>query len=148
MGSKSRLSVLLISAVLALVGTIAVTGLLTSSRTIGSSGTVRAINVEVYWDIGCTQAVNQVDWGTLEPGDSLNKTLYIKNAGNAALTLNMTYSGWDPLDAGNYITLSWDMEGGTVNPGEVVGAVFTLYVSNSTSGITNFSFDMVIEGTG
>lgn len=148
MGSKSHLTLLLASAILALVGAAAVTGLLTTSRTIGSSGTVKAINVEVYWDSGCTQVVDQIDWGTLGPGDTLDKTVYVENTGNAPLSLSISCSGWNPMEAGDYITLSWDREGGTVSPGEVVEAVLTLSVSNSISGITNFSFNIVIEGTG
>ena len=148
MGSKSHQTLLLVSIILALVSAVAVTGLLTTSRTIGSSGTVKAINVEVYWDSGCTQVVGQIDWGALEPGDSLSKTVYIKNTGNAPLTLSMSCSGWSPVEAGDYITLSWDKEGGTVNPGEVVGAVLTLSVSDSISGVTDFSFNIVVEGSG
>lgn len=148
MGSKSHLTILLISVCLALVGAAAVTGLLTTSRTIGSSGNVKAINVEVYWDSGGTQVVDQIDWGILEPGDSLNKTVYIKNTGNAPLTLNMSYSGWNPSEAGNYIILSWNKEGATIDPDGMVAAVLTLSVSDTISGITDFSFNIVIEGTG
>jgi len=121
---------------------------LTTSRTVGSSGTVKAINVEVYWDIDCTQVVSDIDWGILEPGDNATKTVYVKNTGNAALTLSMTYSGWDPTEAGGYITLSWDKESSTVDPDGVTGAILTLSVSDSISGITTFSFNITIEGTG
>jgi len=125
-----------------------VTGILTTSRTVGSSGTVKAINVEVYWDLGCTQVVDQIDWGILEPSDTPTKTVYVKNTGNAALTLSMTYSGWDPPEAGSYITLSWDKESSTVDPDGVTGAILTLSVSGSISDITTFTFDITIEGTG
>ena len=148
MRNRSRPTLLLLSIALSLVGAAAVTGLLTTSRTIGSSGTVKAINVEVYWDIGCTDVVDQIGWGTFEPGDSPSKTIYIKNAGNAALTLNMTYSGWNPTDAGDHIALSWDVEGATIDQDGVVAAVLTLSVSDSISDITDFSFNIVIEGTG
>lgn len=147
MNYKTHLNLIIASVVLALVGGVAVTGLLTASRTIGSIGTVKAINVEVYWDQEGTQVVDQIDWGNLEPGQSGDKTIYIKNTGNAALTLTMTYSSWVPLEAGNYITLSWDNEGATVDPDGVVAAVLTLSVSNSISGITNFSVNIIIEGT-
>ena len=148
MGSKSILPLLLVSVVLALVGAVAVTGILTTSRTIGSSGTVKAINVEVYWDIECTNVVSEIDWSTIEPNESVTKTVYIKNTGNSAMTLSMTYSGWVPTEAGNYMTLSWDKEGVTMDPDAVVAAVLTLSVSDSISGIENFSFNIVIEGTG
>jgi len=148
MGSKSVLPLLLVCVGLALVGAVAVTGLLTASRTMSSSGTVKAINVEVYWDSGLTDVVSEIDWGTIEPGVSVTAATYITNTGNTVMTLNMTYYGWVPAEAGNYITLSWDKEGVTVDPDAVVPAVLTLSVSESISGIESFSFDIVIEGTG
>jgi len=148
MGSKSVLPLLLVCVGLALVGAVAVTGILTTSRTIGSSGTVKAINVEVYWDFECTNVVSEIDWGAIEPGELVTKTVYVYNTGNTAMTLSMTYSGWVPIEAGNYITLSWDREGVTMDPDAVVAAVLTFSVSESISGIENFSFNIVIEGTG
>ena len=148
MKDKSYLALLVVSVLLAVVGGFAVTGLLTTSKTIESPGTVKAINVEVYWDSACTQAVSQIDWGAIEPGDSVAKTVYIKSSGSATMTLNMSYSGWVPSDAGNHISLSWDKEGASVDPDAVVAAVLTLSVSNSISGITDFSFNIIIEGTG
>jgi len=148
MGSKSVLPLLLVSVGLALAGAVAVTGILTASRTIGSSGTVKAINVDVYWDIEGTNAVSEIDWGSIEPNESVIRTVYVKNTGNTALTLSMTYSGWVPAEAGDYLTLSWDREGVTVDPDAVLAAVLTLSVSDSISGIENFSFNIVIEGTG
>jgi len=147
-GSKSVLPLFLLSVGLALVGAVAVTGILTTSRTIGSSGTVKAINVEVYWDSACTDVVSEIDWGTIEPGEPVTNTVYVKNTGNTAMTLSMTYSGWNPAEAGDYITLSWDKEGATVNSDAVATAVLTLSVSESISGIESFSVNIVIEGTG
>jgi len=139
---------LLVFLTIALVGGVAVTGLLTTSKTIGSTGSVKAINVEIYWDIECTQVVTEIDWGALESGDTATNTVYVKNTGNSAMTLSMYYSGWDPAEAGSYITLSWDREGATIDPDAVVEATLTLSVSASISGITTFSFNIVIEGTG
>lgn len=144
--SQLFLSIILIST--ALVGAFAVVGILTTSRTIGSRGTVKSINVEVYWDSSCTNVVNEIDWGTLDPGVSATRTIHVKNTGNAELTLHMHYSDWVPSEAGDYITLSWNKEGGTVGPDAVVEAVLTLSVSDSTSGITTFSFNIIIEGIG
>ena len=133
---------------LALLSGIAVSGLLTDSRTIPSAGVIKGINVEVYWDAGCTQNVTSIDWGVPEPGEVVYNTIYVKNSGNALLTLNMTNSGWTPGAAENYFTVSWDREGATVDDGEVVQAVLSLDVSGAITGINAFSFDMVIEGTG
>ena len=148
MGSKSHLTSLLLLVSVALFSTFAVTGLLTTSRTVVSSGTVKAINIEIYRDIECTQVVNEIQWGVIEPGASVTETVYIKNTGNAPLTLSMSSSGWDPGEAGVLITLAWDREGETIDPEVVVGATLTLSVSNPISSFTTFSFNIVIEGTG
>jgi hypothetical protein len=96
----------------------------------------------------CTQIVNSVDWGTPGPGDSVSKTVYIKNTGNAQMTLSMSCSGWNPVGAENYLTLSWNREGTQINAGAVIPAVLTLSVSGAVTGITDFSFNTVIVGTG
>ena len=145
---KSDIGVLLLTVALALASGLAVSGILTASRTLSSTGSVKGINVEVYWDLQCTQVVTSVDWETPEPGDVLNKTIYVKNTGNAQMTLSLTDSGWDPAEASNYISLTWDREGVAIDADQVIEAVLTLSVSESITGITNFSFNIVIEGTG
>ena len=144
---KPRLTLLGLLA-LALIGSFGVYGLLTSSRNISSSGTVKAINVEVYWDQGCTQIVENVDWGYAEPGDAVSRTIYIKNSGNVPLTLGLSYSDWIPAEAGDFITLEWDQEGSTINAGDIQQAALTLTISTDITGVTDFSFNIVIEGSG
>ena len=58
------------------------------SRTISNAGSVKAIGVGVYWDQACTSTVSSIDWGIMEPSGNVNKTVYIRNEGNAlALSL-------------------------------------------------------------
>ena len=139
---------ILVAVVLALASSLVVSGLLTVSKTLSSTGSVKAINVEVFWDLACTQVVSSIDWGTPEPGDSIDRTVYVKNTGNAPMNVSLSASGWVPVEAGNYLTMSWDREGAEVAADEVVQALLTLDVSGSITGITDFSFDIVIEGTG
>ena len=144
---KSK-SGLIVAVLLALLSGLTVSGLLTTSKTLISSGSVKAINVEVYWDDLCTQVVNSVDWGTPEPGEVVNKTVYIKNSGSAPLNINMTTSNWIPVEAASYITLTWDREGASIDPDQVLQALLMLTVSDTITGVTDFSFNIVIEGTG
>ena len=145
---KLNYGILLLAVSFALVGGLAVSGLLTTYVTLSSTGSVKAINVEVYWDLECTQVVSSIDWGVPEPGDSINKTAYIKNTGTAQMTLHMSCSGWNPVEAGDFLALSWDREGAVIDAGEVLPFTLTLTVSDTISGITDFSFNIVIEGTG
>ncbi len=133
---------------LAILSGLAVSGLLTVSRTLTSSGTVKAINVEVYWDSLCTSVVNSVDWSTPEPGEAVYQTVYVKNSGSAPLNVSMTTSNWIPVEAASYITLTWDSESASIDPDQVLQALLTLSVSDTITGITDFGFSIVIEGTG
>ena len=121
---------------------------LQSNETISNVGAVKAIGVGVYLDQGCTNTVTSINWGTIEPGSTVNKTCYIRNEGNSASTLELQTSNWNPSEAGNYIDLSWDYGGQSLNLDEVVQVTFTLSVSSSIQNITNFSFDITISATG
>jgi type IV secretory pathway VirB10-like protein len=71
----------------------------------------------------------------------------MKNEGNVAVKLSLIAQNWNPTNAPNYMGLSWNREGLIVNSGTVITATLTLSVSSSISGITSFSFDIVITGT-
>ena len=150
-----RTEVIVASAVLMLVAyTFALSAVgqvlssLQTSRTISNSGAVKAIGVGVYWDDECTSPVSSIDWGIIEPGSSKDVACYIRNEGNSASTLSMNTSNWNPSSAKTYITLSWNYGGQSINPNEVVEVTFTLSISASIQGITSFSFDITIVGSG
>jgi hypothetical protein len=125
---------------------VTVFGLLSNSRTLQSSGTVTAVNIGVYWNSGCTNATSTIGWGMLSPGESKNVTVYLRNEGNVALRSNLTVQNWVPTGSSSYIGLVWNRENQTVAVGSVVTAVLTLSVSPSITGITDFSFDIVMTG--
>ena len=118
------------------------------NRTISNAGSVKTIGVGVYWDQALNNPVASVNWGTLEPGSNVNRTVFIRNEGNTAATLSMTTSNWNPSNASSYMTLSWDYAGQTLAVDEVRQVRFTLAVSSSISGITSFSFDITIAANG
>lgn len=114
------------------------------NQTIANAGSVKAIGVGVYWDQSCLNTVTSIDWGVLEPDSNVNKTVYIRNEGNIAATLSMATSNWNPSSASDYMTLSWDYGGQTLDANEVIQVELTLSVSASITGITSFSFDITI----
>lgn len=134
--------------VIALASGLAVSGLLSTTRTLPSTGTIMAINVEVYWDGAGTQNVTSIDWGIPAPGDVVNKTVYVKNTGNNPMNVSMSISSWAPAGASTYLSVTWDQEGAVVAAGGTVKAIISLGVSSGITGITDFSFNIVIEGTG
>jgi len=122
-------------------------GALVATRTISNSGSVTAVGVGVYSDSACKTALTAISWGTVNPGDVKNYTVYVKNEGTVSVTLSMTVSNWNPSSASSYITLTWNKEKSALTAGQVVQAVLTLSVSSSVSGVTSFSFDITITGT-
>jgi hypothetical protein len=120
--------------------------LLQPSTTITNTGTIEALNVGVYQDSACTQPLSSINWGTLKPGTAANRTIYVKNTGNAAVSLNMTVTTWNPSIASSYITLTWDKQGSLVAVGNNVQALLVLSVSANVNGFTDFNCTTIISG--
>jgi len=130
------------------VAATSVMALLTTQKTLSGTGTIKAVGIGVYWDLPCTNATSSLNFGLLEPGGSKNFTLYLKNNGNSPLTLSMTTQNWNPSTASSFMTLTWNREGQQISPNQVIQFVITLSVSPSVTGISSFSFDIIITGTG
>jgi hypothetical protein len=119
-----------------------------TSKTLSNSGSVKGVGVGIYQYQNCTSPVTSINWGMLNPGASVNDTVYIRNEGNTPATLSMTTSNWNPSNASSYITLNWNYGGQTLSVNQVIQVKFTLTISSSISGITNFSFSITIVGSG
>jgi hypothetical protein len=113
-----------------------------------SVGNIKALGVGVYWDSGCSQPASSIDWGTVEPGAVKNVTVYIRNEGNAPITLSLQTSNWNPSNAADYISLSWNYNGQTINANQVIAVTLSLSISTNIQGITSFSFDIAISAVG
>ncbi len=148
--NSKTVSFLLVAA--CLVGMVVGSGLtlavLNVQRTIPSSGLVVAVNVGVFSDSACTLNVTMIDWGTVYPGESVSRLVYVENGGNVPLTLSMNATGWNPFGASGQIGVSWDREGFALMAGQSIAASLTLVVSPGISGVTNFSVNVVITGSG
>lgn len=125
-----------------------VTSSLQQNTTISNVGEVKGIGVGIYWDQNCATEVSSINWGIIEPGSSKNVTVYIRNEGNSVASLTMSVSNWNPSNASDYIDLSWNYQGQVINVSEVLEVAFTLIISSEIQGITSFSFDIVIVGSG
>lgn len=134
--------------VLALVSVTVVYAATTTYVYLRSVGTVKAIGIGVYWDSECEHVVSSIDWGMAEPGAVKNVTVFIRNEGNAPVTLFLETVNWNPENAAEYITLDWDYASQALSPREVIAVNLTLTVSPSIEGITSFSFDIIISAVG
>jgi hypothetical protein len=140
---RTTLAVAMTGLVLAV--TVLVSGLLTASQRIPATGNVKAVGVGVYWDNACTSNVTSIDWSSLAPGATANRTIYIKNTGSTRIMLNMTTSSWSTGTSGK-MNLTWNVEGHLLDAASVVQGVVRLSVSSTITGVTNFNFDITITG--
>jgi hypothetical protein len=119
----------------------------TVNRHLPSSGNIAAINVGLYADYACTQNLESLNWGDLSPGESVIKTIYLRNTGNTEISLSMTVENWNPTSANGPISLTWNKEGVLLESSEVTSATLTLIISEDIAGITSFSMSILIIGT-
>jgi hypothetical protein len=131
-----------------LVGSGATYAALQGSFTIPTSGSVFAVNVGVFSDSACTVNLTSISWGAVSPGESVDRTVYVKNTGNAPITLSMATSGWSPSAANGPITVAWDKQGTVLNAGQSTAATITLSTSAGISGITDFNVNIIVTGSG
>ena len=120
----------------------------TFRSTIGSHGAVKAFGVGVYWDSLCINPVSSVDWGLVEPDATCNVTIHLKNEGNFPVTLFLGAENWNPENASDYFTLTWDYGNETIDAGETLRVTLSLLTSSGVEDVKGFSFDIVIGGVG
>jgi len=148
---RRRFSIALAVTIIAsasLASTIGVLAAVSNQAVLRSSGVIASTTVGVYSDSGLTTKLTSIDWGTIYPGASKTVVAYVKNEGTVPITLALSAANWSPSTASSYMTLSWDYSGAKLNAGANVKVTLTLTVSSSITGITSFSFDVVITGSG
>src|SRR3989337_2692051 len=144
--NKIPLAVVMAVAFVGVLLTVTTAGLISVNQTVPSSGTLSTVDVGVYSDSACTQTLTSIDWGTISPGNTVTRTIYVKNTGNAQITLSMTKSNWNPASADGPITLTWNRESTTLTAGQSTMATLTLTVSSGISSITTFSVNIIVTG--
>jgi hypothetical protein len=74
--------------------------------------------------------------------------MYIRNEGSIAVTLSLATKNWNPTNANTTLTLSWNYAGQSLSANQVLPVNIVLTVSSAASGISSFSFDIVITAQG
>jgi hypothetical protein len=106
------------------------------------------LGIGVYEDPNATTILTQIDWGTITPASvvSVYKNVFIKNIGQKDCKLSMKTENWNPVEASNHMWLSWSYDNMPIRKENITLITFGLHVNSSilSTGITNFSFDIVI----
>lgn len=121
---------------------------LTIQIDIPGEGSIKGVGVGVYWDQQCTYATSSVDFGLMEAGSSKNFMFYLRNEGNTEFSLNMTSKKWIPVEAAEYMSLTWNREGQQMSPGQVLSCVIKLTVSPNIQDISSYTLTITISATG
>jgi hypothetical protein len=115
-------------------------------KPIRNVGTIRVIGVEIYADEALTQILDEIAWGTLDPGEIRRFDAWVKNIGNDAQKLVMWTENWNPTAAFDSITLTWNYNDSWISANASIPVVFTLSVDANVAGVTGFSFDIWVKG--
>lgn len=117
-------------------------------RTIPTSGVLLAgeLSFSVNWDVTGTRPVTKIEWGILEPGDTGNVTLWLKNEASVPIyaKIEQNEESWQPPGAGQYFDLTWDFGQVPLGSNRVRKVILQLHVHQDITEITDFSFDIVI----
>lgn len=146
--SKFKLTFGLFILLICSVGMVSISGLLNTTKTLTSQGSINnSLSLGIYSDSACTTSVSSIAWGSLSPGGTITRTVYVKNLGTMTMTLQCIFTNWTPTNSTNYITLAWNRENTSLAPKASIAATFTMTVSSSIHDITNFSVDINVNAT-
>ena len=116
------------------------------TQTKPSNATISAVNIEVYSDSGCTQSLTSLDWGTLYPGNTTTRTIYVKNTGMLPVRLAIADESWAPTTASSVLALTWNRQNTVLNVDQTMNATLTLRAAASTGSLEKFSFNIIVTG--
>jgi hypothetical protein len=120
-------SIMMIASVLAL---------LTQTKTIPSSGTINPFKVGVYYNSGCTDVLNEINWTNVNPGYNTTEIVYVKNeAADVNMNLSMTVTGFttdlSQTNTTNIVTLTWNATSVVLAPGAYTRADLILAAADN-----------------
>jgi hypothetical protein len=115
---------------------------------VNTSGNIKAVGISVYSDSLGTVVAMKVDWGMVAPGQTVTATLYLKSTSNVPVSVSFAVGNFVPASGQTYLACTWNYSGGVLNPGVLVPVTFTLTVASTVTGITAFSFDIGVVGSG
>jgi hypothetical protein len=134
-------------ALTAIVLTIATAGLLSPQATPAGGTISHSVGVEIFNEENTASTCTSIDWGDLNPQSRTTRTIYVKNTGNTTETLNLEVTDWNPPEATSMLALTWDKEGTSLRPEQVVAATLVLTMGEDSGTVDNFYFNVIITGS-
>jgi len=106
------------------------------------------VKIGVYTGSDCAVSVTEIDWGTLMPSDTVQRLVHIRNEGDVPVLLTLSTEAWNPPEAERYMAVSWNYTGEKIAVGNGIDVQLQLTIFSNCTGITSFSFDIVITAEG
>jgi hypothetical protein len=113
---------------------------------VSTQGNIKSVGILFYGNSAGTTLKSTIDWGTIEPGQTVNSTLYMKSTSSVAVSVSMAVGNFVPASGSGYLSCTWSYDDKTLNPGQLVAVIFTLKAANTITDITSFSFDIGVVG--
>ena len=110
-------------------------------------GVVKAVGISIYEDSDCIIPLTQIDWGIVEPDSTVTYDAWLCNEGNVPVRVSLYTENWIPLNASDFMDLTWDSETVIIDVDETISCLFSLQIYENVS-ITDFSFNIVLVGSG
>lgn len=101
-------------------------------------------HIDVLSGVGIDIYPTSINWGILSPGDTSNSIVQVTNAGNRTITLGFNCSGFEPPEAENYLSLTWDYANQTVEVSQQIDVIFTLAVAINITRIYEFRLNVTV----
>jgi hypothetical protein len=129
-------------AVIGVMGSLLTANALISSLMIHQDGTVSM--VQAYTDSSLNTTVTAMHWGSLLPDSVQNQTIYLKNFGTKAVTVNPVAVNWSPANASNYFGFTSNAVDMVIPPGIAQSATIFLsvFANITNTTINGFSCDL------
>lgn len=138
----------IVSVIILVIGIVSVSAAMYQTIKIQSTGQIKGVGCDIFADPEGVISVTKLDWGILEPRESKNITLYIRNTGNVPASLSMYSDTWIPEETEIYVAFVWNYEGMTVPVQGMAKVTFTLTIDQDITGINKFSWNITVIAEG
>lgn len=118
----------------------------------GSTTTPTDTTIQFFTDESTTTQATSINWGTITPGQTVTRILYMKNNSPTSKAVTMSTTDWilkssDGTVLNNtiyqqYFTFTWDYDGVVIDGDNIASTVLTLTVSADINMVSTFAFNM------
>jgi hypothetical protein len=119
-----------------------------ASKQIPASDSITSVGVCVCSDSQGQISLSSINWGNAASGGSVTTAIFVKNSGNTPITLYLSSANWTPSGMGSSLTLTWDYNNATIQPGSLMKVNLTLAASQNAPQGQSFAVNIIITATG